>query len=146
MGPFWDVLRGEIPAPPAAATLGWRLVSVQPERGEIQVAFDASPSFVNPIGNIQGGFLAAMLDDTLGPSLVATLEPDEFAPTIELKVNFLRPAKPGTLVGSGRVVHRSGRIAFLAGELANEAGEVVATATATARVVRLNQTTTPAAL
>jgi len=116
-------------------------VSVQPERGEIQVAFEASNAFVNPVGNIQGGFLAAMLDDTLGPSLVATLEPDEFAPTIELKVNFLRPAKPGTLIGSGRVVHRGGSIAFLAGELADEAGELVATATATARVVRLNSAT-----
>jgi acyl-coenzyme A thioesterase PaaI-like protein len=33
-------------------------------------------------------------------------------------------------------VHRGGTIAFLAGELRNEAGEVLATATATARVIR----------
>lgn len=88
------------------------------------------------MGSIQGGFLAAMLDDTLGPALVATLGPGEFAPTLDLTVQFLRPAKPGTLTGTGRVVHRGGSIAFLAGELADGSGRPVATATATARIVR----------
>lgn len=67
---------------------------------------------------------------------MATLADGEFAPTLELKVSFLRPAAPGRITGTGRVVHRGGSIAFLAGELRNEAGEVLATATATARVIR----------
>jgi len=58
------------------------------------------------------------------------------APTLELKVNFLRPASPGRITGTGRVVHRGGSIAFLAGELRDEEGEVLATATATARIIR----------
>jgi len=135
-GPFWDFLAGRRPPPAAASLLGWELSWVAPERGEIEVFFDASERFLNPMGSIQGGFLAAMLDDTLGPALVATLPDGEFAPTLELKVSFLRPAAPGRLVGTGRVVHRGGSIAFLAGELRDEAGAVLATATATARIVR----------
>lgn len=135
-GPFWDVMAGRAPAPPAAVTLGWELVTVDPDAGTIEVAFTAAEAFTNPMGNVQGGFLAAMLGDTLGPALVATLGPDQFAPTLELKVNFLRPARPGRLVGRGRVVHRGGTIAFLEGSLADAAGEVLATATATARIVR----------
>jgi uncharacterized protein (TIGR00369 family) len=135
-GLFWQTLDGRRPAPPAAATLGWSLSSVAPERGEIEVCFDASDRLANPIGNVQGGFLAAMLDDTLGPALVATLPDGEFAVTLELKVSFLRPAAPGRITGTGRVVHRGGSIAFLAGELRNEQGETLATATATARIVR----------
>ena len=77
-----------------------------------------------------------MLDDTLGPALVATLADGEFAPTLELKVSFLRHAAPGRITGTGRVVHRGGTIAFLAGELKDPAGELLATATATARIVR----------
>ena len=78
-------------------------------RGEIlEVTFNAHAGFANPMGNVQGGFLAAMLDDTLGPALVATLDDGEFAPTLELKVSFLRPAVPGRLTGTGRVVHRGG--------------------------------------
>jgi uncharacterized protein (TIGR00369 family) len=138
-GPFWEVLEGRRPAPRAAATLGWELSWVAPERGEIEVFFDARDSFTNPMGNVQGGFLAAMLDDTLGPALVATLPDGQFAPTLELKVSFLRPAAPGRITGTGRVVHRGGSIAFLAGELRDEAGELLATATATARIVRPGQ-------
>jgi uncharacterized protein (TIGR00369 family) len=136
-GPFWDAMEGRLPLPPAAATLGWELLSVDPERGEIEVRFQAGQQFTNPMGNLQGGFLAAMLDDTLGPALVATLPDGEFAPTLELKVSFLRPTKPGQLIGRGRVVHRGGTIAFLAGDLYDGEDEHVASATATARVVRL---------
>jgi uncharacterized protein (TIGR00369 family) len=134
-GPFWDFLEGRAEPPAAATTLGWELRSVDPDRGTIEVGFAASAAFVNPIGNVQGGFLAAMLDDTLGPALVATLGPGQFAPTLELKVSFLRPVRPGPLVGRGRVVHRGGTIAFLEGSLSDGSGAVVATASATARIV-----------
>jgi uncharacterized protein (TIGR00369 family) len=135
-GAFWEVLEGRRPAPPAAAALGWQLSWVAPERGEIEVFFDARDSFTNAMGSVQGGFLAAMLDDTLGPALIATLPDGQFAPTLELKVSFLRPVSPGRIIGTGRVVHRGGSIAFLAGELRNQAGEVCATATATVRIIR----------
>ncbi len=135
-GPFWDVMEGRVAPPPAAATLGWELVAVDPDAGTIEVAFQAPEGFLNPFGMIQGGFLAAMLDDTLGPALVATLGPGASAPTTDLHVQFLRPARPGRLVGKGRVVRQGRDVGFLAGELYDEAGEVVATATATARIRR----------
>jgi uncharacterized protein (TIGR00369 family) len=135
-GPFWDFLAGRAAAPPAARTLGWQLEAIDPDAATIRVRFEARPEFTNPLGAVQGGFLAAMLDDTMGPCLVATLEPDQFAPTLELKVNYLRPAQPGPLVGSARVVYRGGTIAFLAGELCDPDGTLLATATATARIVR----------
>jgi uncharacterized protein (TIGR00369 family) len=138
-GPFWDVMLGRKPAPPAAVTLGFKLVDIDAEHGTIRVQFEGKEQFLNPMGNVQGGFLCAMLDDTLGPALVATLPKDHFAPTIELKVNFIKPAKPGVLIGTGRVVSRGGTIAFLSGELSTEHGELIATATATARIVQLGR-------
>jgi uncharacterized protein (TIGR00369 family) len=133
-GPFWDAMDGKVPLPPAAVTLGWELISISPEDGTIEVAFTASEAFLNPAGFIQGGFLAAMLDDTLGPALVAGLSPGDFAPTTDLHVQFLRPARPGRLLGRGRVVRRGRDVAFLAGELADSDGVVVAVATATAQI------------
>ena len=133
-GPFWDVMEGRAAAPPAATLLGWELVAVDPEAGTIEVAFTASEQFLNPAGVIQGGFLAAMLDDTLGPALVATLGPGRFAPTTDLHVQFLRPAHPGRLTGRGRIVRRGRDVAFLAGELLDDSGQVVAAAVATAQI------------
>ncbi len=133
-GPFWDVIDGRTAPPPAAVALGWELLSVDPDAGTIEVAFTASDRFLNPVGVVQGGFLAAMLDDTLGPALVATLGPGQFAPTTDLHVQFLRPARPGRLVGRGRIVRRGKDIGFMSGELVDSSGAVVATATATAQI------------
>jgi uncharacterized protein (TIGR00369 family) len=135
-GPFWEVIEGRREPPPAAVLLGWKLEAVDPDAGTIELTFAATERFLNPAGNIQGGFLAAMLDDTLGPALVATLSDGEWAPTINLNVQFVRPAKPGQLRGRGRVVRRGRDIAFLAGELLDADGKVLATATASALIRR----------
>jgi len=132
-----DVLRaaadGLVETPPAAALLGWRALELEP--GRVRVRYTARPEFGNPQGAIQGGFLAAMLDDAMGPALFTILAADGFAPTIEMKVSFLRPARPGTLIAEGRVVHRTRSLAFLEGTLATQDGDLVATATATARII-----------
>ena len=134
-GYFWDIMFGRKPPPPAGALLGFRLLEADPEQQRIRIEFQARPEFVNPVGNIQGGFLAAMLDDTLGPAVVQTLGANQFAPTLELKVSFLKPAKPGILVGEGRVLKKGRSIAFLSGELRDAEGDIVASATATAMIV-----------
>jgi uncharacterized protein (TIGR00369 family) len=119
-------------APACAETLGWEAVSIEP--GRVRVRFQAREAFCNGMGNIQGGFLAAMLDDTMGPALFTELGDGQFAPTLELKINFFRAARPGTLIGEGRVAHRTRNVAFLEGTLMTEDGAVVATSTATARI------------
>lgn len=135
-GPFWDVMEGRADPPPAAELLGWKLVEIDPDEGTIEVAFTATEQFLNPSGTVQGGFLAAMLDDTLGPALVQTLGDGEWAPTTDLHVQFLKPAKPGGLRGTARIVRRGRDVAFLAGELRDSEGDLVATATATAAIRR----------
>ena len=133
-GAFWDLMEGRAAPPPAAAAARLGTGIGRPEAGTIEVAFTATEQFLNPVGVVQGGLLAAMLDATLGPALVATLGPGQFAPTTDLHVQFLRPAQPGRLTGRGRVVRRGKDIAFLAGELLDDAGQIVAVATATAQI------------
>lgn len=134
-GMFWDGVEGRAPKPRAAATLGWEFVEADVEEGTIEVAFAAIEDFTNPMGEVLGGFLAAMLYDTVGPALLATLEPGQFISTMELKASFLRPVSPGRIAGRGRVVHRDGDIAFLEGSLTDPDGATVATASATARII-----------
>jgi len=134
-GPFWDMIEGRVPAPPVAALLGWKLITVDPDAGTIRVQFEAKPEFLNPVGTIQGGILSAMLDDTMGPAAVAMLGGGCFAQTLELKTSYLRPARPGRLFGEGRVVHRGRDVVFVEGALSTEDGTLIATATATCRVI-----------
>jgi uncharacterized protein (TIGR00369 family) len=143
-GPFWDGVEGRAPIPPAAATLGFEFVDADVEAGTIEVAFTATEAFTNPAGNVLGAFVAAMLYDTVGPALLAMLEPDQFQSTLQMSVSFLRPVRPGRLTGRGRIVHRDGDLANLEASLVDAGGKVIATATATARVIALSSAPTAA--
>lgn len=123
------------PTPACAKTLGWQLLAADEATGAIRIAFDGKPEFCNPSGVIQGGFVAAMLDDTLGPTILVKTGGTHYCATIDLNVSFLAPAGVGKLVGEGRIVKLGKTIAFLEGELRDEGGVVVARATASARVV-----------
>src|SRR4029450_4380091 len=96
----------------------------------------ARPEFMNPAGLIHGGMLAAMLDETLSPALAATLGPGEFAPTLEVKVNFVSRAKVGRTVGVGRRGGRGRPICFLEGQLHDEQATLLATGSATSKIGR----------
>lgn len=130
---FWKVIAGELPPPNAAATLGIAFKSIDADQGCVEVEFQARSEFTNPAGYIQGGFLAAMLDDTMGPALAATLSAGEFAPTLDLHVSFQKPAQVGVIQGKGRILQRRKEICFLSAELYQH-GALVASASATAIV------------
>jgi uncharacterized protein (TIGR00369 family) len=135
-GAFWEATQGRAPMPNAAATLGLEFIDFDAGTCTIDLAFTPTEAFTNPTGNVLGAFVAAMLYDTVGPALLATLRPDQFQSTLELKASFLRPVRPGRIFSRGRVVHRVGDLAFLEAELANADGVVIATATA--RVIALS--------
>lgn len=124
-----------LPRPPCAELLGWELVEARPADGWIRMRFEGRLEFTNPAGFIQGGFLAAMLDDTMGPAMFVYSEGRLFTPTIEMHVSFLAPARPGPLYGEGQVVQAGKSIAFLEGKLMDLAGTIIARATASARLV-----------
>ena len=135
-GPFWDAVEGRAPMPRAAATLGLQFIHADTDSKTIELAFTATEAFTNPAGNVLGAFLAAMLYDTVGPALLSTLEPDQFQSTLDINVRFIRPVRPGRIIGRGRVVHRDGDLAHLEASL-TDSGATIATATATARVIPL---------
>src|SRR5687767_2978296 len=87
-----------VPMPPASTLLGWTLRAIDPGAGTIEVGFTADERFLNPAGTVQGGFLAAMLDDTHGPALFAMTGGEIYAPTIDFTVSFITPAPPGRFV------------------------------------------------
>ncbi|WP_429912339.1 PaaI family thioesterase [Glycocaulis sp.] len=122
-------------APPAAKLLGWRYEGGDAAEGAIEVSFEAREDFLNPAGTIQGGFLAAMLDDTMGPAIVLASDGKSYAPTINLNVSFLRPVLPGRVRVKARIVQMGKTVAYLAGELFDSNGQLAATATASARVI-----------
>ncbi|MGH2341761.1 PaaI family thioesterase [Segnochrobactraceae bacterium EtOH-i3] len=130
------IVEGRAAPPPSARLLGWRHLGFDTETGTLTVSFEATEDFLNPAGMVQGGMLAAMLDDTLGPVASAVSGGALFAQTLEMKVSYLRPGRVGTIFAEGRIVRQGREILFLEGRLYDADGKTIATATATARAVR----------
>ena len=136
-GPFWDGVHGRTPMPPAAATLGLQFIDIDAERGTIELAFEATKDFTNPMGNVLGAFLAAMLYDTVGPALLATLDANQFQSTLDINVEIPPRGSSWSTRREGRVRHRADDIAFLEVSLHDANNSTIAVATATARVIPL---------
>jgi len=124
-----------LPAPPCAQLLGWKVLDARPGDGWIRIGFEGRPEFRNPAGFIQGGFLAAMLDDTMGPAVFAATEGALYTAGIDMTVSFLKPARVGPLFGEGQVVQLGKTVAFIEAALTDPDGGVVARATSSARLV-----------
>ena len=122
-------------APPSSILLGWHIIDARPGDGWVRIGFDGKQEFCNPAGFIQGGILSAMLDDTMGPAVFVMTDGRLYTATISMTVNFLAPAKPGPITGEASVTQLGKTVAFVEGRLMGEGGAVLATATASARLV-----------
>lgn len=118
--------------PKGSDLLGFDLISVDQAAMTVNVAFVGREDFTNPMGQVQGGFVTAMLDDAMAVAGVVASNFTCVMPTLELKVSFLRPALPGPLRAVGRVVKWGRTIAFVEGELYDPDDRLLAKATATA--------------
>ena len=122
----------DLPMPPIARLLGWKLLALDPHMGTIEVEFAAKDAFTNPSGFVQGGILAAMLDDTLGPAAFAMTGGKWLTTTIDLSLHYIRPVVPGRITAKAKVINLGARIAFLEGELFDADGKLSVVATASA--------------
>ncbi len=136
---FWKIQRGEMPRPAIAETLKADIIEFDEEQGTLSSRFVAGHEFTNPTGAVQGGILTAMLDATIGPCMGMTLGDNEFAPTLNINVSFIAAAAPGDFVGHARLINQGRSICYGSAELFDQRGKLVATATATAKVVRYNR-------
>lgn len=92
---------------------------------------------LSPAGRVHGGVVSALFDFACGAAIFATLEPDDFTSTVELKVNYLRPIEMGDLLTARtEVVFRGKRLGVVTGKLFKDGtDEPVAIATATFNIV-----------
>jgi uncharacterized protein (TIGR00369 family) len=125
------------PTPPCAIVLGLDILEADREAGRVKIAFAAKADFCNASGHIQGGFLAAMLDDCMGPAILIATDAQAFPSTIDLNVQFLAPAKPGRIIGTARVVQLGKTIGFVEAELEDEGGKPLARGTASVRITAM---------
>ena len=81
--------------PTGSQTLGFRMVSVSQEKNEVEVAFEGKAELhANPMKQIQGGYLCAMLDEVMSVACMVASKMTAVAPTAEMKSGGKKLASP----------------------------------------------------
>lgn len=126
---------------PVSAHMGLEILAVSRVAGIVEIAFNAKPHLCNKWGGIQGGIVAAMLDDAMAFAVGLQLEWGQISPTLEIKVSMLAPAHPGRLYAQGRVVRLGRSIGFVESTLTDVDGTILARGSSTANFVTLKKRT-----
>ena len=128
--------RGDIPPPPIARLLGFRLIRV--DLGQAVFELEPGEHHYNPIGMVHGGVASTVLDSAMGCAIHSTLPAGTGYSTVELKINFIRPLSThtGKVLCEARVIHPGGRIATAGGKLVGKDGKLYAHGTTTCIIFR----------
>lgn len=112
-------------------TLGLeRVVSLDPE-GRARLEYRARPEMCHSGGVVQGGFITGWIDAAMAHAAMAKNGSEIVPMSLELKVSFFAPTRPGLVIAEAWVERHGRRTTFYEGHLKDEAGNVLAKATST---------------
>lgn len=122
--------------PPTGILFGMKVLEVDQDAGSVRQSFEIDGRFCNPRGTVQGGIVAALLDDAAAFAGIVALGEPGFIASLELKVSYLSAAMPGTLFAEGRCVKMGRSACFLEADLMDGDGKIIAKLTSTAIPMR----------
>jgi len=101
---------------------------IETEEGRVVVRLQAEDRHLNRHGTVHGGALATLVDNAMGAAVASA--GSEAPVTIEMKVTYLEPGRPGELIAEACVRKRGRRITIVEAEVTQDE-ELVAHAIAT---------------
>ena len=114
-------------------TLGQiRVVSLEDARAVIE--YEVGPQMCHSGGVAQGGFVCAWIDAAMAHASLV-LAPEMTPMSLELKVSYFAPARPGLVTAEGWIERRGRVTCFAEGRLLDPAGRILAKASSTIRLI-----------
>ena len=132
-----DGIAAKIANNPVVKFVGIELLEVK--AGQATLVLPPREELHNSMGLIQGGILAVFADVAGGVSLYSVLDDPAkvLIPTIEFKLNFLRPARRGDLFARGEVTHHGRQIALCQVDISTTAKTLLATGLFTYMIINV---------
>lgn len=128
------MLNGQIPPPPVAQLIGFRLTRIEP--GIAVVELDAEKRHANPMGTLHGGILCDIADAAMGMAHASLLDEGESFTTLELKINYLKPVWNAALTATGKMLKQGKTVCLVECEIMDRDGNLVAKASSTTMTLR----------
>ncbi|MCS6835890.1 MAG: PaaI family thioesterase [Anaerolineae bacterium] len=120
--------------PPIFHELGAEVISFNAETATLVCRFPVQQRWQNPLGFMQGGMIAAVLDNTIGPLSFLVAPPSV---TTHMSLTYLRPVTPQEthVVVTARLVERTRRLLVFGAQATDSAGRVLALCSATQQLL-----------
>ena len=107
-----------------------RIVELDPA-GRATLEYEARRNMCHSGGVVQGGFVTGWIDAAMAHAAIARHGSEVTPMTLELKVSFFAPVRPGLVIAEGWVERAGRRTCFYEGHLKDASGTVLAKATTT---------------
>ena len=114
-----------------AETMGFTRVIALDPAGRAQLEYAASMAQCHSGGVVQGGFVTGWIDAAMANAVIAKVGEGVVPMTLEIKVSFFAPARPGPVIAEGWIVKSGRKTVFAEGTLSDGAGTVLAKASST---------------
>jgi uncharacterized protein (TIGR00369 family) len=114
---------------PVARLLGMTMNLIEPGRAAFGMPVDERQH--NPLGTLHGGIYCDLADAAMGWAYAATLGEGETFTTVELKINFLRAVRRGTVTAEAKVVKAGATMGYVECDVTDQDGRLVARSSST---------------
>lgn len=112
-------------------TLGLhRVVELDPA-GRAVIEYTAGLHMCHSGGVVQGGFVTGWIDAAMAHAAIAMAGAGIVPMTLEIKVSFFAPARPGVVIATAWIERRGRKTCFFEGTLSEAGGKVLAKASST---------------
>lgn len=116
---------------PLYTTMGLvRIVEMNPQ-GRAQIEYQATLEHCHSGGVVQGGFVTGWIDAAMAHAAIALKGEGVVPMSLEIKISFFAPARPGLVIAEGWVERDGRRTGFYEGCLKDSSGKVLAKGTST---------------
>lgn len=112
-------------------TMGLIRIVEMDKSGRAVLEYEARANQCHSGGVVQGGFVSGWIDAAMAHAAIALKGPDIVPMSLELKVSFFAPARPGIIFAEGWVQNDGRKTAFFEGQLKDGAGKILAKGTST---------------
>ncbi len=128
------ILNGDLPHPPIAEILGYRLAEVS--EGRVVFSGHARKEYANPMGTMHGGWYGTLLDSAMACAVMTKAGKGQQFTTLEYKVNLTKPFPICELAyAEGSVLHFGRRTATAEAKLLDAEARQYAFATTTCMLI-----------
>ncbi len=107
-----------------------RRIEMNPE-GRASIEYEAGLHMCHSGGVVQGGFISGWIDAAMAHAVIAMAGPDIVPMSLELKVSFFAPTRPGRVIAEAWIERKGRSTCFVEGRLSDLTGKVLAKASST---------------